>query len=174
MVIKMSLKKIIISCSVITVLSGVSLPAYAGNPLGTLVGAAGGAVVGSNIGKGKGRIAAIAVGTLLGASLGSGINYGSAYASDYHPHYNHNYYGGYHNYHSHYRPYYNNYQTTYQVYNPPVYKTQVIQVNSYQPAPQAQAEYCREFTQNVQIDGLVQPGYGVACLQPDGSWKIQK
>ena len=32
--------------------------------------------------------------------------------------------------------------------------------------------YCREFQQNVTIGGKRQQGYGKACQQPDGSWKI--
>jgi surface antigen len=36
----------------------------------------------------------------------------------------------------------------------------------------AQGQYCREFTQNVTIGGQQHQGYGTACRQPDGSWKI--
>jgi len=32
--------------------------------------------------------------------------------------------------------------------------------------------YCREFTQVVTIGGQLQPGYGQACYQPDGSWQV--
>jgi surface antigen len=33
--------------------------------------------------------------------------------------------------------------------------------------------YCREFTQTVIVNGQQQEGYGRACRQPDGSWKIR-
>ncbi len=33
-------------------------------------------------------------------------------------------------------------------------------------------EQCREFQQTIVIGGKTEAGYGVACLQPDGSWKI--
>ena len=33
--------------------------------------------------------------------------------------------------------------------------------------------YCREFQKQIIIDGQVEPAYGVACRQPDGSWKLQ-
>lgn len=33
-------------------------------------------------------------------------------------------------------------------------------------------EYCREYTQTVTIGGKTQKGYGTACLQPDGSWRM--
>ena len=32
--------------------------------------------------------------------------------------------------------------------------------------------YCREFKQTVTIDGRTKEAFGVACRQPDGSWKI--
>lgn len=32
--------------------------------------------------------------------------------------------------------------------------------------------YCREFTQNITVGGETQVGYGTACQQPDGAWKI--
>jgi surface antigen len=33
--------------------------------------------------------------------------------------------------------------------------------------------YCREYQQTIVIGGKEQQGYGTACRQPDGSWKIQ-
>ncbi len=36
----------------------------------------------------------------------------------------------------------------------------------------AQGQYCREFQQTVTIGGQTQQGYGKACRQPDGTWKI--
>ncbi|NDF11806.1 MAG: hypothetical protein EB060_03190 [Proteobacteria bacterium] len=32
--------------------------------------------------------------------------------------------------------------------------------------------YCREYTQNVKVGSGVHQGYGTACMQPDGSWKL--
>lgn len=32
--------------------------------------------------------------------------------------------------------------------------------------------YCREFQQTITVGGQRQQGYGKACQQPDGSWKI--
>lgn len=41
------------------------------------------------------------------------------------------------------------------------------------PAPAAAAQpYCREFQTQTVVAGQVQPSYGTACQQPDGSWKI--
>ena len=38
---------------------------------------------------------------------------------------------------------------------------------------QSGGAYCREYQQTVTIDGKQEKGYGTACRQPDGSWKIQ-
>lgn len=35
-------------------------------------------------------------------------------------------------------------------------------------------QYCREYTQTVNIGGEEHQAYGTACRQPDGSWKIVK
>ncbi|MDA5195110.1 RT0821/Lpp0805 family surface protein [Govanella unica] len=39
-------------------------------------------------------------------------------------------------------------------------------------AYQRQNQYCREFTQTIVVGGQKEQGYGTACRQPDGSWKI--
>jgi surface antigen len=33
-------------------------------------------------------------------------------------------------------------------------------------------QYCREFQQSITIGGETQQGYGKACRQPDGTWRI--
>ncbi|GEQ97763.1 17 kDa surface antigen [Iodidimonas gelatinilytica] len=41
------------------------------------------------------------------------------------------------------------------------------------PAYQGDDErYCREYTQTIYVGGEAQTGYGTACRQPDGDWKI--
>lgn len=45
----------------------------------------------------------------------------------------------------------------------------------YVPEPAYQNEegnYCREYTQNITIDGETERAYGRACRMPDGSWQI--
>ncbi len=32
--------------------------------------------------------------------------------------------------------------------------------------------YCREYQTTVTIAGTGQPGYGTACLEPDGTWRV--
>jgi len=38
---------------------------------------------------------------------------------------------------------------------------------------QSDGKYCREYQTAVTIDGKQEKGYGTACRQPDGSWKIE-
>lgn len=33
-------------------------------------------------------------------------------------------------------------------------------------------QYCREFQQTITIGGQTEQGYGTACRQPDGTWRI--
>jgi surface antigen len=36
----------------------------------------------------------------------------------------------------------------------------------------ASGQYCREYQQTIEVGGKKEQGYGTACRQPDGSWKI--
>jgi hypothetical protein len=71
-----------------------------------------------------------------------------------------------------YRPYY---------YRPaPVFYSSAPVVYT-QPYPAAQPEqyvdndeYCREYQSTIYIGGRPRPSYGTTCLQPDGSWEIQR
>lgn len=36
----------------------------------------------------------------------------------------------------------------------------------------ASGQYCREFQQTITVGGQTEQAYGVACHQPDGSWRI--
>jgi surface antigen len=36
----------------------------------------------------------------------------------------------------------------------------------------AAGEYCREFQQTITVGGRTERGFGTACRQPDGSWRI--
>ena len=41
-----------------------------------------------------------------------------------------------------------------------------------EPAYETENGYCREYTQTITVGGKRETGYGTACRQPDGSWKI--
>lgn len=36
----------------------------------------------------------------------------------------------------------------------------------------ASGQYCREFQQTITVGGRTEQAYGIACRQPDGSWRI--
>lgn len=126
---------------------------------GTLIGAGTGAVIGAQAGKGEGRLVGVAVGTLLGALIGGEIGRSMDRADRLAA------------------------QQAYQ-------EAQVAPIGntiswdnpdnghygSVTPVRQgtndATGEYCREFQQTVTIGGQTQQAYGVACRQPDGSWRI--
>lgn len=40
------------------------------------------------------------------------------------------------------------------------------------PASDISRSYCREFTLNIVMVGRTENGYGIACMMPDGSWRI--
>ena len=125
---------------------------------GTVLGAIGGGILGSQIGGGRGKLAATAAGTLLGAWVGSEVG-ASLDRAD--------------------RLYLQ--QATYSAleYNPTGTAStwnnpdsghygSVTPLRTYKTASQD----CREYEQHIIINGQDQIGYGTACRQPDGRWKI--
>jgi surface antigen len=126
--------------------------------IGAVGGGIGGAVVGAQMGGGKGQLVAIAAGTLIGVLLGGEVgrqlDSADRAAAD------------------------NAYQ---QAQTAPI--GQNISWNNpdngnsgavtpVRDGTSANGEYCREFQQTVNIGGRNEQAYGVACQQPDGSWRI--
>lgn len=126
--------------------------------LGTLLGAAAGAWAGSSIGSGDGQIIATAAGTMLGATLGNRVGRSmdeldrmkAQDAQQY-------------------------------AYNAPIGEAIVWNnpdsgnygnVTPVRDGYTDSGRYCREFQTEVTVDGQLQNGYGTACRQEDGSWKI--
>lgn len=129
--------------------------------LGTGIGAAIGGLFGSQIGHGTGQMAATGAGVAVGGLIGNDIGHQidaerSAVYSSAGP-------NGYAVYSDPspivYAPYAPNYVAP-PAPPPPTYVD-----------PQA-GTYCREYSQEIRIDGRLQESYGTACLQPDGSWRI--
>ena len=151
-------------------LSACATPANTGNEnsgsgfgpkaaIGGLAGAGLGAWAGSNIGRGGGRTAAMVGGGLLGAILGASIGRSldradQAYAME-----------------AERRAYAAQVgQTVYwQNQQSGNYGTITPMREGYAPAVNAT---CREFQQTIVVAGRSQQGYGTACRQPDGSWRI--
>lgn len=127
--------------------------------LGTLIGAGLGAWAGSSIGSGDGQIVATAAGTMLGATLGNQLGRSmdeldrmkAREAQQY-------------------------------AYSAPIGETIVWNnpdsgnYGNVTPVRDGYAgssgKYCREFQTEVTVGGERQDGYGTACRQEDGSWKI--
>ena len=160
----MNLKKFIAALMILSITAaceqGPNNSLFSKQNIGTLTGAAGGAWLGSNVGGGKGKIVGIAAGTLLGAALGSSIG-ASLDKADM---------GYYH-------------QTSQNALeNVPVgqstawsnpdngHSGSITPTKTYQ----SDGTYCREYRQTINIGGKQQEGFGTACRQPDGSWKIKE
>lgn len=129
--------------------------------LGGLAGAAAGAAVGSNIGKGKGNIAAIAIGTLLGAKLGSEVGKSLDRADM-----------AYYNQASQHALETAQPGQSLPWRNPQSGNSGTITPSNYYQASSGQ--YCREYTQSINVGGQISQGYGTACRQPDGTWQISQ
>lgn len=127
--------------------------------IGGLVGAGAGALAGSQFGSGKGRVAMAVIGALLGSQVGAGIGSSldkvdrmeeqrtAARALESYP-------SG----------------QTATWHNPDSGNGGTFTpVRTYR---RADGQYCREFQQTITVGGQEERGYGTACRQPDGSWRI--
>ncbi len=134
--------------------------------LGGLLGGAAGAGIGAAFGGGKGAAIGGISGLLLGALAGNAIG---NKRERYDPPPQQGYYAPPPTYYGYQQP--AGYAQGYAVpaYTaPPAYAPQAAPAQ----APAYSANYCRDFTQTIIIDGVEKNAYGKACLQPDGSWRI--
>ena len=139
---------------------GACADGHSGEPLGTLIGAGLGAWIGSEIGgSGDSRVVGAAIGTLAGAAIGNSIGRSLDRADRLAMA-----------------------QARYQALEatPSGETTEWINPdsgNSGTFVPEAAYEddagqYCREYQQTITVGGQTEQGYGTACRQPDGAWKI--
>ena len=130
--------------------------------VGTGLGALGGAVLGSSIGGGGHGGASIA-GGVIGGLLGAGIGHEIGASLDRAD-----------------MTYYKQTQQKALESTPagqplPWSNPQSGNSGTITPAAPYQnpnGQYCREFTNKINVGGQTQTGYGTACRQPDGSWQI--
>lgn len=128
--------------------------------VGGLVGAGAGALAGAQFGGGKGRVAMAVIGALLGSQVGAGVGRSldkvdrmqeqrtAAQALETYP---------------------SGQTASWQ--NPDSGNSgSFTPVRTYQ---RADGQYCREFQQTIVVGGKQERGYGTACRQPDGSWRIE-
>jgi surface antigen len=124
---------------------------------GTLIGAGLGGLLGSQFGSGSGKavatVAGVLAGGFIGNRIGNSMDQAQARAT----------------------------QTALETgqpgqplpwQNPDNGKSGTVTPGKY--TQDASGQYCREFTQTINVGGDSQPqqGYGKACRQPDGTWKI--
>ncbi len=146
----------------VTVVAALALAGCQAGPrqaTGTLVGAGLGGLIGSHFGHGSGAIAGAMIGTFAGAVIGSEIGRSMDQAD---------------------RAAYQHAAT--QAQNAPVGETitwnnpESGNYGSITPTREGTERetgaYCREYQQEIVVGGKVERGYGRACRQPDGSWKI--
>ena len=139
-------------------ISGCTTTGTENETVGTLLGAAAGAWAGSSIGKGDGRIVATAAGTMLGAAIGNRVGRSMDELD---------------------RLKANRAQED--AYAAPIGETIVwsnIESGNYgnvtpiRDGYTQSGRYCREFQTEVTIDGRQEQGYGTACSQGNGNWRI--
>ncbi|MDX2141951.1 MAG: RT0821/Lpp0805 family surface protein [Rhodospirillaceae bacterium] len=126
--------------------------------LGTLLGAAAGGWAGSSIGKGDGKVVATAVGTMLGAAIGNQIGRGLNDVDRMRMR-----------------------QAEQRAYAAPIGEAIVWNnpstgnsgtITPTRDGRSTAGRYCREFQTEITVGGKKENAHGVACQQPDGSWKI--
>jgi len=125
---------------------------------GTILGGVTGGLIGSQFGKGGGQVAATALGAVAGAFVGNSI--GSQMDEQDKA--------------MHQRAFYSSMETaptgTSSAWKNPDngHYGSVTPIKTYNSGNQ----FCREYTNRIIVGGKEQQGYGTACRQPDGSWKI--
>ncbi|MBX7199980.1 MAG: glycine zipper 2TM domain-containing protein [Rhodospirillaceae bacterium] len=139
-------------------LSGCTSDAGPNQTGGALLGAGLGAQVGAQLGHGDGRAAATAIGALAGAAVGSNIGKRLDDVDRMRMR-----------------------EAEQRAYNAPLNEPIIWNnpntghsgtVTPTREGRRPNGEYCREFQSNITVGGQSEKGYGTACRQADGSWKI--
>lgn len=126
--------------------------------VGGLTGAALGGVLGAQFGSGRGRLAMTGVGVLVGALMGSNIGRSmddvDRLKADRAAHRAHSEPLG----------------STITWNNPDSGNRGTV--TPVRDGTMENGQYCREYRQTITVAGKTQDGYGIACQQPDGSWRL--
>ncbi|SLN36017.1 RT0821/Lpp0805 family surface protein [Oceanibacterium hippocampi] len=154
----MRIGRMIVAGLVALSLAGCTSTAGEKETAGTVLGGVGGALLGSQVGHGTGRLIGVAVGTFLGAALGGEIGRSLDRADKAALERAQN-----------------------KAYNAPIGEPITWNnpdsgnhgtVTPLRDGTSSSGKYCREFQQEIIVGGERQNAYGVACRQPDGSWRI--
>ena len=155
----MKLKSVAVALVSVSLLAACQTDRGTKETLGGLGGAVLGGLLGAQVGSGSGRLVAVGAGAVLGGLLGSSVGKSlddvdrmnmerTTQATLEHV------------------------QTgsTSSWSNPDSGNSgTVTPTRTYQ---QASGEFCREYTQTIEVGGQTEEAFGTACRQPDGSWKI--
>lgn len=125
--------------------------------VGTVLGGVGGGILGAQVGGGHGRTAAIIAGTIIGAIIGQDIGRSIDRTDEMKA--------------QQVLEVNRTGQTT-QWVNPDSGGTVAVTPTKTYQNPGG--EYCREYQTEVMVGGKKESAYGIACRQPDGSWKIRQ
>jgi surface antigen len=125
---------------------------------GAIIGGITGGLLGNQIGKGSGRVVATGVGVMLGAAIGQEVGRQLDEADRIKMSQAMNNAG---NARINDTIYWNNSESG----NSGSY-------TAIRDGYHSTGQYCREFRQEINVGGRTEQGYGTACRQPDGSWKI--
>ena len=126
--------------------------------IGGLGGAALGGLLGAQFGSGSGKLAATGAGVLIGALIGSEIGRSMDEVDRIEAN-----------------------EAVNRAHTAPVGETITWNnprtgnsgsVTPVRDGTSSSGRYCREFQQTVTVAGETQQGYGIACRQPDGTWRI--
>jgi surface antigen len=152
-------KKILSAMVAVALLAGCMNTMGTKQGVGSVGGAVAGGLAGSAFGSGTGKLIAVGAGTLLGAFLGSELGSSLDKADQLYAN-----------------------QAAGRAYAAPVgqpiswsnpqsgnYGTIVTTRDGVHDTTGA---YCREYQQTITVGGRSERAFGVACQQPDGSWKI--
>ncbi|MEK9671054.1 MAG: RT0821/Lpp0805 family surface protein [Rhodospirillaceae bacterium] len=127
---------------------------------GTVLGAGTGALVGSQLGSGRGKLAMVAIGALAGSMIGSEVGASLDRADQ-----------AYHARTQNAALNSADWQTV-SWSNPDtghggsVTPVRTMRQGNYGPV-------CREYRTTITVGGRVEEGYGTACREADGSWRLQ-
>lgn len=159
----MSKSKTLIAVTLIAAFSLTACESAQNNPKqtgGAVLGGIGGGLAGAQFGKGKGQLAAVALGALAGAFIGSEVGSSLDKADKMYQQ-----------------------KAESQSYSAPVGKKiswnnpESGNSGSFTPLREGTDQTgsnCREFEQTVTVNGKTETATGIACQQPDGTWKLAK
>jgi surface antigen len=152
------LRKILIATVATVFLTGCTTSMGTKEGFGTVGGAVAGGLAGSAFGSGTGKLVAVGAGTLIGAFLGSELGRSLDRADELYLE-----------------------RATRTAYEAPVGHTISWNnpetgnsgvVTTTRDGTDSSGAYCREYQQTINVGGRTERAFGVACRQPDGSWKI--